>query len=239
LYQVGERTYTIEPGDVFCFGSHEVHCITEIDDGADMVLMNIHFEPRFIWSPGNELFDAKYLRIFLDRDDPFTHRLDREHTATASVRQLLLQIEQEFISAQPEYELMVKILLLTVLATVNRHFARRDGRQSAGAVRSQSLQQIEQAMLFIDSHLTVDLNLDDLARAANLSRSYFSTTFKRLNGVSPWDYLTARRIARALELISRTDMTILEIACQCGFNNTANFNRAFRKITGKVPSDYR
>ena len=51
--------------------------------------------------------------------------------------------------------------------------------------------------------------------------------------------MTARRIDQAIKLLQETDRTVLEIACQCGFNNTANFNRAFKKVTGRVPSGYR
>jgi AraC-like DNA-binding protein len=228
VYRVGSRTYAFAPRDVFLFSSQEVHCITEISPGADMVLMNIHFEPRFIWSPGNELFDAKYLRVFLSRSERFQHRLDRDNPATAIVRQLLLQIEQEFSTQEPEYALMVKIFLLTILATVSRnfrHMTREDGGQ--GFARHQ-LTQIEAAIDFIDANLAADIRLEDLAKVANMSRSYFCTVFKRLNGISPWDYMTARRIDQAIKLLQETDRTVLEIACQCGFNNTANFNRAFK-----------
>jgi AraC-like DNA-binding protein/quercetin dioxygenase-like cupin family protein len=239
LYTVGSRQYSIRPGDIFLFSSQEVHCITEIDPGDDMVLMNVHFEPRFIWSPGNELFDTKYLRIFLDRSDLFQNRLDRDHPVTSVVRQLLLQIEQEFASLQPEYELMVKILLLTILATVSRNFRHMTKDRPGLSFARQQLAQIEAAMNYIDEQLVSDISLDDLAHAANMSRSYFCTVFKRLNGISPWDYMTARRIERAVDLLQTTDKTVLEIACQCGFNNTANFNRAFKKVTGRVPSGYR
>lgn len=83
------------------------------------------------------------------------------------------------------------------------------------------------------------MGLDELAEIASMSKSYFSTVFKKLNGISPWDYLISKRISFAAELLKNTDKTILEIALECGFNNTANFNRAFKKITGKTPSEYK
>ena len=57
--------------------------------------------------------------------------------------------------------------------------------------------------------------------------------------MSPWDYITVRRIDLARKLLSDSDRNILDIAMMCGFNNTANFNRAFKKVTGKTPKEIR
>ena len=59
VFTVGKKVFDIAPGDVFLFGTHEEHYITGISEGDDMKLMNIHFEPRFIWASSGEMFDAK------------------------------------------------------------------------------------------------------------------------------------------------------------------------------------
>ena len=85
----------------------------------------------------------------------------------------------------------------------------------------------------------MDITLDSLAEAAHMSRSYYSTIFKKLNGVSVWDYITNQRIDKAEQMLETTDIPVIEISENCGFNNISNFNRAFRKITGGTPRDYR
>lgn len=72
-----------------------------------------------------------------------------------------------------------------------------------------------------------------------MSRTYFCTVFKKLNGISPWDYITIKRIEKSIGLIKNEDMSMLEVACACGFNNSTNFNRSFKKVTGKTPGEYR
>ena len=84
-----------------------------------------------------------------------------------------------------------------------------------------------------------EFTLDDIAAKASLNKTYVITLFRRLNGVTPWEYITARRIEKSYEMLDTTDMNILEIATKCGFNNASNFNRAFRKVTGRTPSEYR
>ena len=198
--------------------------------------MNIHFEPRFIWAPGNGMFDAKYLRVFLDRAPDFSNRLERDTDATREISALMLSMESEFECAKPEYELVVKIRLLTLLVLLARSCG-VDGRPER--INSPSLHALDKVMEYISANLSSPLSLDDLAAHANMSRSYFSTTFRRLNGVSPWEYITMKRVELALSMLEHSDRSIIEIACSCGFNNTANFNRAFRKVTGRTPSSYR
>ena len=237
IYTVGDRVYDIAPGDVFMFGSDEPHCITEINGDGDMLIMNVHFEPRFIWAPGNGMFDAKYLRVFSDRGGDFSNRLERGTPSTAEIAGLLLSMEREFEAAEPEYELIVKIRLLTVLVLLARTCGISDSDYEFHD--DPNLTAMDSVMEYINANLASQLVLDDLARQANMSRSYFSTVFKRLNGMTPWEYITLKRVENAIPMLSREDMSIIEIAGACGFNSTANFNRAFRKVTGRTPSSYR
>ena len=236
VYTVGAAQYTIKPGDVFLFGTHEEHYITDISGCERLRLMNIHFEPRFIWA-GSDLFDVKYLRIFFDRSENFRNRLDRENPATSEIVRLLVEIEREAAERREEYELMVKIKLLSLLVLLLREYDYvSDG---TSYVESAKYSQISGAMKYIDENLAEPLTLDEIAARANLNKTYFTTLFKKLNGVTPWEYLTARRIEKSYVLLPRRDMNILEVANSCGFNNASNFNRAFRKLTGMTPSEYR
>lgn len=236
VYTVGAEQHTIKPGDVFLFGTHEEHYITDISGCERLRLMNIHFEPRFIWA-GSDLFDVKYLRIFFDRSENFRNRLDRENPATPEIVRLLVEIEREAAERREEYELMVKIKLLSLLVLLLREYDYvSDG---TSYVESAKYSQISGAMKYIDENLAEPLTLDEIAARANLNKTYFTTLFKKLNGVTPWEYLTARRIEKSYALLPRRDMNILEVANSCGFNNASNFNRAFRKVTGMTPSEYR
>lgn len=238
-YTVGRKLYDIKEGDIFIYASDEAHCITEVraENGVDdMLIMNIHFEPRFIWAPGNGMFDAKYLRVFLDRSADFSNRLERETRATAEISELMMSMEREFEKAEPEYELMVKIQLLTILVLLGRECGFADNSYQ---MNGSNLHALDDVMEYISENISAPLSLDELAARANMSRSYFSTTFKRLNGVSPWEYIMIKRVETALGLLENTPMSIIEIAIGCGFNNISNFNRAFRKITGKTPTSYR
>ena len=97
---------------------------------------------------------------------------------------------------------------------------------------------VSSAMKYLDENLEKNLTLDELAARSGLNKTYFITLFKRLNGVTPWEYITARRIERAVTLL-KGDVNIMSVAVKCGFNSASNFNRAFRKATGLTPSEWK
>jgi AraC-like DNA-binding protein len=92
---------------------------------------------------------------------------------------------------------------------------------------------------YIEQHLCEEITLKQLAEIASLTPNYFSYLFKKLNGVSLCNYINAKRIEKASRLLisGNSDLTMLEIATKCGFNNTANFNKSFKKCKGFTPSE--
>ena len=152
------------------------------------------------------------------------------------MEQLFRGIEQEIREKPAEYPLEIRSLLNLLIVEIIRHH----GYAAEGQTGLPQLPGILKAMAFIDAHLEEPLSLPDIAAVAGISPNYFSTLFKRICNVTLWDYITAKRVEKAIHMIcEETDRTMLEIALACGFNNTANFNKAFKKQTGMTPSRYR
>jgi AraC-like DNA-binding protein len=78
-----------------------------------------------------------------------------------------------------------------------------------------------------------------LARVSGVSQAHFARSFKDAFGVPPHRYLLTRRIERAMALLRDTDLPIIEIAFQTGWESLGTFGRTFRDITGKSPSELR
>jgi transcriptional regulator GlxA family with amidase domain len=78
-----------------------------------------------------------------------------------------------------------------------------------------------------------------LARVSGVSEAHFARSFRDAFGVPPHRYLLTRRIERAKALLRDTDLPIIEIAFQTGWNSLGAFGRTFRDITGDSPSALR
>ena len=236
LYRLRDCAYEFHPGDVFLFSTNEVHCITEIHGDEALDIVNLQFEPRFIWMPGSDRFDHRYLDIFFRRNERSRHQLRSDDPRADEIRRLMKDIEEEFTGKQESYDLMVKNKLLTLLVHVRRYYGEYFDENSREIPH---INQLNAAMKYIDDNFCGEMTLDALAEAAHMSKSHFSSLFRELNGVSPWEYILSRRVSLAAQLLASTDRTVLDIATACGFNSTANFNYAFRKLTQSSPTEYR
>jgi AraC-like DNA-binding protein len=83
------------------------------------------------------------------------------------------------------------------------------------------------------------LTVDDLARAAGLSRAHFSRAFRRAFGESPHAYLLTRRLERAAALLRNTDRSVAEICFSVGLQSLGSFTSSFTKTFGVSPQRYR
>ena len=96
------------------------------------------------------------------------------------------------------------------------------------------------ARLYMSQHYTdSSLMLQDVARAACMSESRFSTVFARENGKTFTEYLTALRLDKARELLRTTDKRTSQIALDVGYNDAHYFSYLFKKNTGMTPGEYR
>jgi AraC-like DNA-binding protein len=92
---------------------------------------------------------------------------------------------------------------------------------------------------FADSSYTQPIGVEDMARAAGLSRAHFSREYKRAFGESPRAYLLTRRLERAAALLRTTDRSVAEICLSVGLNGVGSFTSSFKRNFGMTPTEYR
>lgn len=90
-----------------------------------------------------------------------------------------------------------------------------------------------------DARYFEPLDVDDLARAAGLSRAHFSREFRRAFGESPHAYLLTRRLERAAALLRATDRSVADICFSVGLRSLGSFTTSFTRMFGVSPTAYR
>jgi AraC-like DNA-binding protein len=90
-----------------------------------------------------------------------------------------------------------------------------------------------------DSRYFEPLDVDDLARAAGLSRAHFSREFRRAFGESPHAYLLTRRLERAAALLRGTDHSVADVCLSVGLRSVGSFTTSFTRTYGVSPTAYR
>ncbi len=233
-YTTQKATYPMNPGDVFVFSSNEVHSITRVFEGG-LSLTNLHFEPRYLNSTNSEEHIENYINFCFFHSSDFENRIPAEKAT--NILENFQKIKTELKNNDIEYPVAVKAHLNLILIDLLRN---HNYSSTAVLEKTDSIFNIMNVYDYIDEHLCEEITLNDLASIAGLSPNYFSHLFKKNNGISLWDYITAKRIEKAINILQHNrELTILEIALECGFNNTTNFNKAFKKQKCLTPSEYR
>lgn len=98
---------------------------------------------------------------------------------------------------------------------------------------------IWKARRFIEEHAHEHLSLVRVASAVGINATHLSEKFKQVTGIKFVDYVARTRFEKARELLDDVDFRISEIAFTVGFQSLSQFNRVFKKLSGKSPSQYR
>lgn len=229
IYVVGDRKYTFQEGDIFLFGSNEEHCITEVHE--DMDILNIHFESKLLWE---NVDSVELLNIFAARNKNFSNKfLDKD----LLLKNQFLMLERELSEKNFCHSLCAKSILFSILVYLIRNYDCIDPEKVINSPSSIT-RSLKRTIHYINENLGNKLTLKEIADVAHMTPTYFSSVFKKFNGVSPWEYITIKRVEKAIEMLRTTNMTKLEIAERCGFSSSSNFYKAFVAITGKKPNDY-
>ena len=230
VYFVEGKEYTYSDGDMFLFGSNEAHCITDVY--SELNLLNIQFEPRILWEHPENI---ELLSLFNMRNKSFSNKFS---CSDKTLESIILNIEKEITEKLPGYKVKLKYLLFSALIHIMREYDYIKYEKSFTNYGT-TIQKLKEAMIYIDNNIENKIALKEIADVACMTQTYFSAVFKKFNGISPWNYITIKRVENAISLIKTTDMTIHEIAEKCGFSSSSNFYKAFFKVTGKTPKEYK
>lgn len=98
---------------------------------------------------------------------------------------------------------------------------------------------MERAVTFIRNRYSSDIRVADIADYLCVDRSYLYKLFKNTLHMSPQEFLTEVRLLRAKELLSKTKLSVEQVALSCGYRDTLVFSKAFKRSTGTAPREYR
>lgn len=132
-------------------------------------------------------------------------------------------------------QIYIKGSLLHILATLS-------GQQLFTATEKnydKRIEDIKKVLTYIKEHYQEKIYIRDLANLVSMNEQYFSRLFKKVLRRTPMEYINDYRIKQTLRLLEETDLQVMDICLECGFNNLGNFLREFKKHTGTTPLQYR
>ena len=236
IYKINNNTYTIQDGDIFFYRPNEAHCITDIEEEG-MELLNLHISPYYLYTNFQNALNSNYIKILAANFPLKSNKINDvlPPDKLDEVRTLILSIRRELENKKSDYVTFVCNYISAILILISRSYKNAKFSQK----EKQSYQKLIHGIKYIDTHFKDNITLEKIAQKVGYSKCYFSSIFKQCMGMSLWDYICIKRIEEALTQIKTTDKNIADIALDCGFNNTVNFNKLFKKYTNVTPNFFR
>ncbi|WP_311547329.1 AraC family transcriptional regulator [Paenibacillus baekrokdamisoli] len=245
LHRVRDRLIPVTEGDLFIINYDTPHCFYPYDrtntDG--LLVYNCMFLPAFIEHLHIELpimrgITSLFLVNGLYPEE--TGNMPDLMLGTAprkAFAQLFDNMLQEYQAKQEGYLDILKMQLCELLIKTYRTY--KDLYREGPHPYNYKLELIQKSIQYMRDKFSSPIQLNQLSQQALLSKSYFSSIFKSVTGISVLDYLQKVRIEEACRLLVEDTKTIIVISESVGYNDYRFFNKTFRKITGMTASAYR
>lgn len=221
FYTRQETVYSLAAGDIFCIFPGEV----------------VYYSSKpgeswsFYWFSFNGPQAPRYAALAGFTGDspvvhlPPAHRLDRRMDALL-----------EFLGKEAEPRRLALLGHLYGLLAELEDAASRKASPDSGAAAPRY---VRKALQYIAFNYHRPLRVTDISGYLGLDRTYFSKLFSRNTGVSPQAYILQFRLEKSLALLTHTDLSLGEISRAIGLEELFYYSRAFKRLMGVSPSEYR
>ena len=151
------------------------------------------------------------------------------------LRRLFVSICDKGSADSYQDEILLQSLILRLVYTLDRYAPHVKVKHVPKHSNSDA---IKQTLKYISDNLASDLSLKVLAERSRFSPVYFHKMFKASTGKNVREYVEEQRIKRAIELLITTELTLTQIAYECGFSSQSYFSYAFKRKMSLTPREY-
>jgi len=246
----------VKPGELVVLLPDVAHTISSEPDGEIVPFMQV-FEKssiKFVGEPividhgnGGDATDLFCVLLWLPTYcrntvlgvlPPFVHVRESDRSIDSSLTTTMQSLVVESFAQRPGWQLSaVRLGELLLVNILSEHFAKEEAK-GEGWLRGLVDPQIVRALSCIHKEPERDWTVDALANEAAMSRSRFSARFKELMGVTPFTYVSNRRMLRAALLIETGVRSVKQLAQATGYDSEKSFIRVFSQWCGVTPSVY-
>lgn len=221
----------LSPGDLAFINPGQMHQLKGLT--ADTRYYAYVFPVKALLFKQEDLAQLKLLCPLLEKTMGFPAVLSGDSPLTNTIRDHIDAIMETDRKRQLGYEIRIKAKLLEIICILG---------QNHGFVQHHSTRQndvCKEILLYIQKHYAEKIAIRDIAGAVGLSENYFSAFFTRHLKRSFSAYLTEYRISQSCILLETTDLSVTDIALECGFSTASYYIQSFKNRKKLTPYQYR
>ena len=223
-FSINGAKYEALDGNIVIFSRYENHSLTVLSENYERYVLQLH--PHAGGIPSN------IYSLLSNRPDGFRNAIDVSGSLT-EYESLFRQILTECEKPEKLQDDMLQLLVSRLLILLYRRLP------DTASFETPNAQMVFAIQRMFEADCSQPYTLEELARRYTVSPSSLSHQFKNLTGASVMGYLLSCRIATAKHLLSSSGDGIAQIVAKCGFSDSSNFSRTFKKLCGCSPSAFR
>lgn len=150
----------------------------------------------------------------------------------------LIAKKLEKLVAKQDFEVIIGLFEILSLLSATTDFDFINNETYTPTNDSFKKDRLSDVYQYVKENYKKEISLDEVAQIANLTPTSFCRMFKSKTKKNFIEYLNEIRISNACKLLIETDMSVSEIAYECGYKTVSNFNKLFKKNTANTPKEY-
>ena len=222
---IGDKHVKIEKGNLFVIADKSVvHSIIPLGNADEFTILNIIFPYEFY-----------RFNYYLLKPEHVYHVKDIPNGEA-----LIERIRAEYSEKKWLYGEMTHALTQMLMSEIFRLTpTKRRKPERDGSTQKQNVDYIDTAMKFIHSHYDSQIDVDDVASACGVCKSYIQRLFRKERDTSIKEYLIKYRIEQSCKYLINTDYSVAVVSEMVGFNDIKYFYMKFKEIVGMTPIQYK
>lgn len=232
---IWSHSFPVYQGDIVIILPHVIHSIEQTDSHS-AEYFNILFNFSLLSTTEDDICYTKYLRPFLSHEKSVSCYAKKDSSLNHSLAPLLSSLIENRRNSYTTHEYFVKSNLYMIMHYLNQHSI--PAKEDEFALQL-AYNKIKTALYHIQNCYSQNITVQEAANLCGFSESHFMKLFKELTGTSFTKYLVNYRLDIAAKQLTESQLSITEVANNCGFNNHSYFTRTFSKKYGLTPQAYR
>lgn len=230
------KNYIAKAGDIIIISPCMLHSFKQYNN-EKMGSNTLMFHMRILGTLITDACSIKYLNPFIYGEYSFNPILSPETEGYQMINDSFNSLLQIYKTKGKFYELKLKSELFQLFYGIFESLLKKD--ISELKVKNDVVDSIKIVLDYIKDNYKSQIQIEDLAKLLNFSKSHFMRFFKNNIGITAIEYINNYRLNVAAQLLLSTDIKVKEVSEEVGIYNLSYFYRQFKKMFDLSPNDYR
>lgn len=217
-----EQEYPLEPGNFYIVNSNELHQILGVTPSLHHAII---FHSKLLDFNFFDKAEEQIIKPITSGNAKFISKVYDDHDYHSIIRQLIDTNSDDYLAIKIAIYSLINMFYQNNLIEIDKEPDKHED--------------LKKVIMFIQNNFDKSLTLEMIAKQIMISPNHLCKYFKKKMGITVFQYINQYRINQSIYYLLHSQLTIIDIAMNCGFDNISYYIRTFKKITGLTPKQYR